>query len=278
MKRTKLGSTALLLFVVLPSCEGDGGGPGAMADPDGDASSLGGGGGRSGAGGGGNAGTPGAGGTSGTGGTTGSGRGGAGGAAGIGGSGGGGTSGAGGIAGSGSGGSAGRDGGSPPSDVGLPADGPVTPPPEGCSVTRPGATGKEPGGTIPVCCTPAAVNKTRVDEVFALLNAHRMANGRSALAFDAKLGLAMQGHCQHMATHAFFSHTAPESTVAGPGTRAGLCGATATGENIAWNQRSPDQVMNTWKNSPGHNSNMLGSYGRVGIGEFQWYWGQIFGR
>jgi uncharacterized protein YkwD len=148
-----------------------------------------------------------------------------------------------------------------------------------CSLMRAGATGSEAGGQIPVCCTPAGADKALIDEVFNLLNAHRAANGRSALAYDAKLELAMQGHCQHMAQHTFFAHEAPESAVGSPTARASLCGANASGENIAFNQQSPAQVMTSWKNSAGHNTNMLNaSYRRVGIGEFKLRWGQIFGR
>jgi uncharacterized protein YkwD len=150
---------------------------------------------------------------------------------------------------------------------------------EGCPVTRAGGTGNDPGGAIPVCCVPGAADKQLIDQVFALLNAHRMANGRSALAEDPKLEQAMQGHCRHMAVHSFFSHTAPEAAVASFTARATACGASAGGENIAYNQRSADQVMTSWKTSPGHNTNMLSpNYRRVGIGEYQWRWGQIFGR
>lgn len=197
---------------------------------------------------------------------------GAGGATGKGGSGGPGAGGRGGSASGGSGGTSmpppmGGTGGSPPAQTAA------------CSVTKPNATGNEPGGVIPVCCTPNATDKTMIDEAFALLNAHRMANGRSALAYDTKLEQAIQGHCQHMAQHSFFDHGAPESSVSKFTDRAQACGASAFGENIAYNQRTAAQVTTGWKNSSGHNMNMLNtSYKRVGIGLSQWRWGQIFGR
>jgi uncharacterized protein YkwD len=151
--------------------------------------------------------------------------------------------------------------------------------PAACSVTRDGATGDEPGGLIPVCCTPAAAEKALIEEVFTLLNEHRMANGESALAYDTELESAIQGHCVHMSQHSFFAHEAEEAGVVTPWDRAKLCGTAANGENIAQGQRSPADVMEDWTNSSGHNQNMLGSnFTRVGIGYAAdgRYWGQLF--
>jgi uncharacterized protein YkwD len=112
------------------------------------------------------------------------------------------------------------------------------------------------------------------------LNEHRAANGLSALAYDTELEATIQGHCAHMAQHSFFAHEAPEASVTSPWDRAEACGTTANGENIAQGQRSPADVMTGWKNSSGHNQNMLGRYTRVGIGyeDSGRYWGQIFGQ
>jgi uncharacterized protein YkwD len=151
--------------------------------------------------------------------------------------------------------------------------------PAECSVTREGATGDEPGGLIPVCCTPAAAEKTLIEEVFMLLNEHRMANGESALAYDTELESAIQGHCVHMSQHSFFAHEAEEAVVANPSDRARLCGTSASGENIAEGYRGPADVMEGWINSSGHNRNMLNSnYTRVGIGYAAdgRHWGQLF--
>lgn len=148
-----------------------------------------------------------------------------------------------------------------------------------CSLEQSGATGSEPGGMIPVCCAPTPDEKAQIDEVFALLNAHRQANGVAALAYDNQLEAAIQGHCLHMAEHPFFDHNAPEGPVSSPWTRAELCGTSAGGENIANGQSSPSAVMASWTGSSGHNANMLsGDFKRVGIGRSGSYWGQIFGR
>lgn len=152
---------------------------------------------------------------------------------------------------------------------------------EMCSLYVPGATGDEPLGQIPVCCAPSADEKTDIEEVFTLLNEHRMANGRSALAYDDELEAAIQGHCLHMQQHSFFDHEAEEEGVVLPWDRAELCGTSANGENIARGQRSPSSVMNDWIESTGHNQNMLNSrFKRVGIGYVARgnHWGQLFGQ
>lgn len=118
-----------------------------------------------------------------------------------------------------------------------------------------------------------------IDEVFRLLNEHRAANGVPALQYDPSLEATIQAHCIHMGIHDFFDHEAPESSVQSPWNRAKLCGTTASGENIAAGQTSAAQVMQSWTNSPGHNQNMLNpAFKRVGIGMYQNYWGQLFGR
>jgi hypothetical protein len=204
--------------------------------------------------GGGTGGTAGAGGDPGVGGTDGSG--GAGGDPGAGGSGG--MSGTGGSAGSGG------SGGSPVGHYET--------------LTDPGGTGSEAGGLIPVCCVPSEAEQVDIDQGFQLLNQHRLANGRSALAYDVKLQAAIEGHCHHMSVHSFFAHDAPEASLTTPWTRATKCGTSANGENLIQGSTSASSAMNGWIGSPGHNGNMLStSFRRVGVGRYMNRWGQLFG-
>jgi uncharacterized protein YkwD len=53
------------------------------------------------------------------------------------------------------------------------------------------------------------------------------------------------------------------------------------GENIAKGQRSAEEVVNSWKNSPGHYKNMMGNFQYIGVGDTQdregsVYWTQQF--
>lgn len=155
------------------------------------------------------------------------------------------------------------------------------PEPAECSLVRDGATGDEPNGEIPVCCAPSVTEATSIEEVFNLLNEHRMNEGVDPLEYDTQLESAIQGHCLHMSQHTFFDHEAEEEGVVLPWDRAKLCGTSANGENIAQGQRSPADVMEAWTESPGHNENMLNPrFTRVGIGYVAQgrYWGQIFGQ
>ena len=55
------------------------------------------------------------------------------------------------------------------------------------------------------------------------------------------------------------------------------------GENIAWNQRSPEQVTNDWMNSPGHRENIMNrNFNYIGFGvayneRNEPYWCTVFG-
>ncbi len=148
-----------------------------------------------------------------------------------------------------------------------------------CRATLRGATGDEPGGIIPVCCTPSDEERAQIDEAFALLNEYRAARGLPALVYDRALEETIQGHCRHMAEHTFWGHDAPERSVASAWTRADLCGASANAENLANGVDTAAEVMALWKASHGHDANMLSENAtKVGIGHFAGYWGQIFGR
>jgi hypothetical protein len=51
------------------------------------------------------------------------------------------------------------------------------------------------------------------------------------------------------------------------------------GENVAWNQRSAIQVMNSWMQSPSHRQNILNpSFKNIGIGlSDKFFWTRVFG-
>jgi uncharacterized protein YkwD len=145
--------------------------------------------------------------------------------------------------------------------------------------TLPGATGSEPGGSIPTCCTPSTSEKADIDKVFELLNAHRAANGVAPLTYDPALEAAVEAHCHHSMIHTFFSHTAPEGAVSTPSIRAAACGGTSSGENLVLGPDKPEYAMMSWQMSPGHEANMLrAQFTRVGIGRWDLCWGQLFGQ
>ncbi|MDV5142818.1 CAP domain-containing protein [Streptomyces sp. SBC-4] len=119
------------------------------------------------------------------------------------------------------------------------------------------------------------------DQVVALVNAERAKAGCGPLSANATLTKAAQGHSEDMAARDFFDHTDPDGD--GPGERVTEAGYpwSTYGENIAMGQSTPEQVMDSWMNSPGHRANILNcSFKEIGIGihsEGGPYWTQVFG-
>ena len=78
-----------------------------------------------------------------------------------------------------------------------------------------------------------------------------------------------------------FSHTRPNgSSFSTALTEAGVSYRTA-GENIAYGQSTPQQVMNAWMKSSGHRANILNAnYTTIGVGytviNGTAYWAQLF--
>lgn len=106
-------------------------------------------------------------------------------------------------------------------------------------------------------------NHTYEDRVAELLNDYREENSQSRLTRVDGLyePVAIRGREQA----ASFSHTRPN----GKPFYSVLDKYYSCGENIAMGYGTPEHVMQGWKNSPGHNANMLSSsYGQIGISCF----------
>ncbi|MEU2503286.1 CAP domain-containing protein [Streptomyces sp. NPDC007863] len=119
------------------------------------------------------------------------------------------------------------------------------------------------------------------DQVLSLVNAERAKAGCGPLTANATLARAAQAHSDDMAARDFFDHTNPDG--ADPGDRVTAAGYpwSTYGENIAMGQRTPEQVMEAWMNSPGHRANILNcDFKELGVGihdDGGPYWTQVFG-
>ncbi|MFD3531876.1 CAP domain-containing protein [Streptomyces sp. NPDC058664] len=119
------------------------------------------------------------------------------------------------------------------------------------------------------------------DQVVALVNSERAKAGCGPLSANATLTRAAQGHSDDMAARDFFDHTDPDGD--GPGERVTAAGYpwSTYGENIAMGQSTPEQVMESWMNSPGHRANILNcDFKEIGVGIHTAdgpYWTQVFG-
>ena len=118
-------------------------------------------------------------------------------------------------------------------------------------------------------------NYTYAAEVLELVNKEREANGLEALTLTK--GLTDGAMIRAAETTLSFSHTRPN----GERCFTAFEWTSAAGENIAYGQTSPKQVMDGWMNSSGHRANILNaSFTTIGIGCFEYngrlYWSQAF--
>lgn len=120
------------------------------------------------------------------------------------------------------------------------------------------------------------------EKVAELVNQERSKYGLAPLTSDGNLKSAAYVRAQELTQ--LFDHTRPDGrdcfTILDD---MGIsCGA--AGENIAAGQDSPEFVMYTWMNSPGHRSNILSSdYTKIGVecyydpsSQYKFHWVQIF--
>lgn len=121
-----------------------------------------------------------------------------------------------------------------------------------------------------------------VAQVVALVNKERSAAGCGPLSQDSQLNQAALRHSEDMDARDFFDHTNPDG--ADPGRRVTATGYkwSTYGENIAQGQQTPEAVMDSWMNSPGHRANILNcSFKDIGVGIHKAsggpWWTQVFG-
>jgi uncharacterized protein YkwD len=109
-------------------------------------------------------------------------------------------------------------------------------------------------GTVP---TLPAQATTAEDSMISLVNQVRAEAGCPKVKKNARLQATAEAHSQDMAERNFFSHKAPGKGT--PKTRAkvqGFSGGTI-GETIAAGQRTPQEAVTFWMNSPGHRKIIL---------------------
>lgn len=147
-----------------------------------------------------------------------------------------------------------------------------------------GALSNEERSTVALTASAAYDSSTTESyalKVFELVNRERAANGLSALKMSDTLCNAANVRAQEIQT--VFSHTRPNGTTCFTAiTEAGAKYSYAA-ENIAYGQRTPEEVMNGWMNSSGHRANILSKNAEyIGIGvkykNGTYYWTQFFAK
>jgi uncharacterized YkwD family protein len=158
-------------------------------------------------------------------------------------------------------------------------------PPSQTPATKPNGTTPAPAlpdTTTPAPVVPNAANTSAdsmIMQVVDLTNAERRKAGLSDLKMDTYLSNVAQTKATDMQNKGYFSHTSP--TYGSPFDMMRSFGISyrSAGENIAKGQKSAQQVVTDWMNSPGHRANILNSsYTHIGVGHTtsQNCWVQMF--
>jgi uncharacterized protein (TIGR03000 family) len=141
-----------------------------------------------------------------------------------------------------------------------------------------------PGGKPAAETTKASEQLTGAEqEVLELTNQERDKAGLPRLRSHAKLARAAREHSANMARLGQLAHTLEGK---GPAERLAELGyqSFGWGENVAGGQRTPQEALQSWMNSPGHRGNILSSdFTEIGVGiagnnQGGFYFTQVFAR
>ena len=148
----------------------------------------------------------------------------------------------------------------------------------------------QPGTSTPETSTPGTENPGEEDStqsvhpyvlrIVELVNEERAKAGLNPLTLQENVTEAAQVRAAECET--LFSHTRPNGTSFSTALKEAGVSYRGAGENIAWGQKTPEQVMEGWMNSSGHRANILNEkYTAIGVGYYQNaagvnYWTQLF--
>ena len=113
--------------------------------------------------------------------------------------------------------------------------------------------------------------------VFELTNIERGNHGLPPLQWDNRLGTAARLHSQDMTRNRVMGHTGSDgSSPADRISRAGFAWS-RWAENVAWGQRTAEEAVRWWMNSPPHRANILDrNVTHLGVGFDANNWTQKF--
>lgn len=128
--------------------------------------------------------------------------------------------------------------------------------------------------------TEPAEQRSYTEQVVDLVNQERKKAGLQPLSINRSAETAAQIRAKEIEKS--FSHTRPNgSSFSTALTEQGIR-YRSSGENIAWGQKTPQQVMDGWMNSSGHRANILNKkFTSIGVGYYKNatgvnYWTQLF--
>jgi len=109
--------------------------------------------------------------------------------------------------------------------------------------------------------------KSIEDEIIRLVNQQRSYNGLQPLTYNWQAARVARYKSNDMISNNYFGHISP--VYGSPFKMMESFGLkfSAGAENIAYGQRTAQEVMNSWMNSAGHKANILSkSYTQIGVG------------
>ena len=137
----------------------------------------------------------------------------------------------------------------------------------------------KPAPTTPAETTQDASVSAIEKEVLDLTNVERQKAGLAPLQTDSNLMNSARQKSTDMATNNYFSHTSPTHGSPFDQMKANGVSYKSAAENIAMGQRTAQEVVKGWMDSPGHKENILTpGYTHIGIGYDAngHYWTQQF--
>ena len=154
-------------------------------------------------------------------------------------------------------------------------------------------TDSNDGGTLhAVMLRESAVQETAFDVEalygesvanFHMVNAFRVYHGLNAFQWNESAATAARLHSEDMAGQDYFSHDSLDGRSAWDRMGAQGLNFRSAAENISAGRRNGVEAYNSWVNSSGHRSNMLGPCTRLGVGAgynasstYRWYMTQDF--
>lgn len=121
-----------------------------------------------------------------------------------------------------------------------------------------------------------------IQRVVALVNVERAKENLSPLTVNKKVQAAAQVRAKEC--EQYFSHTRPNGSSFATALREQGVTYKNAGENIAWGQHTPEEVVTAWMNSAGHRKNIMNpNFTTIGVGYYENakgtdYWCQLFTR
>lgn len=137
-----------------------------------------------------------------------------------------------------------------------------------------------PDAEVPAPPQDDAELSTFAQQVVDLVNEERGKAGLAPLVADGQVSQAAETRAREI--EQVFSHTRPNGSSFSTALEELGISYRGSGENIAYGQKTPQEVMNGWMNSAGHRANILnGDFTTIGVGYHQndagvGYWTQLF--